>query len=210
MIFSRRCSCSRYFGNQVTNTVQKLSKNLDQKKTLPWIFLVFFSLFQHCKVEDEQFFQNMTDGNCFFVWTGPKCGAYRRRLHIVGLSGKNPPEIKFEESVKLSNFTYVCNTFAKFLTFLIYSKPKYWELVGKFMKSHQTIWIYFWRVLSIWNHCDTGSRRYAWEFGNKPHLSNCSTLTCSQRNLSHAFFLSNRCVYQTKWVEINSEGVDIF
>ena len=31
----------------------------------------------------------------------------------------------------------------------------------------------------------------------------------SQRNLSHAFFLSNRCVYQTKWVEINSEGVDI-
>ena len=31
----------------------------------------------------------MTDGNCFFVWTGPKCGAtYRHRLHTVGLSGK--------------------------------------------------------------------------------------------------------------------------
>ena len=133
-------------------------------------------------------------------------GAEMWRLHIVGLSGKNPPEIKFEESVKLSNFTYVCNTFAKFLTFLIYSKPKYWELVGKFMKSHQTSWIYFWRVLSIWNHCDTGSRRYAWEFGNKPHLSNCSTLTCSQRNLSHAFFLSNRCVYQTLRIEVNFEG----
>ena len=41
-------------------------------------------------------------------------GAEMWRLHIVGLSGKNPPEIKFEESVKLTDFTYVCNKFAKF------------------------------------------------------------------------------------------------
>ena len=72
---------------------------------------------------------------------------------VVGPNVKNPTKIRFKKFVKLTDYTYACNS----LTYFEYrTHPLIMEvdvnLLGKTREITSSELI-LWRVLTIWNHC---------------------------------------------------------